>query len=160
MSNYKGHVVGASVFFVGYLFFLSAGFSIDLLSGLFDSSSRFIYVLTLLGICILFGLWPDVDTNSKAQNIFYSVFLVLDLFLIANGNLATAAYLGLFALLPIVGKHRGWTHTWWAMLLIPSPLFLLPYWFYPNAPYAGLALYGAAVAGYLSHLVLDRRLFR
>jgi len=66
-----------------------------------------------------------------------------------------AAYLGLFALLPVLSKHRGWTHTWWAMLLIPLPLLVLPLLFYAERPLAGLPFYGAAVVGYSSHLFMD-----
>ena len=71
-----------------------------------------------------------------------------------------AAYLGLFAILPVLGKHRGWTHTWWAMLLIPAPLLLLPGLYFPERPFAPLPLYGAAVVGYFSHLYIDGVLFR
>ena len=65
-------------------------------------------------------------------------------------------WLGLFAILPILGKHRGWTHTYWAMLLIPSPLLVLPMVLFPEAaPLSGLPFYGAAVVGYFSHLFMD-----
>jgi membrane-bound metal-dependent hydrolase YbcI (DUF457 family) len=59
-------------------------------------------------------------------------------------------------MLPILSRHRGWTHTWWAMLLVPSPLLILPYLHVPERPLVGLPFYGAAVVGYLSHLVVDR----
>ena len=41
------------------------------------------------------------------------------------------------------------------MLLIPSPLLVLPSVLAPERPLAGLPFYGAAVVGYFSHLVLD-----
>ncbi|MDX1547290.1 MAG: metal-dependent hydrolase, partial [Rhodothermales bacterium] len=107
------------------------------------------------GLCLMLGLWQDVDTNSIGQNIFYMIFFVVDVVLIATQHFEEAAYLGLFAILPVLGKHRGWTHTWWAMLLIPSPLLILPYVFFPERPLAGLPFYGAAVVGYLSHLFMD-----
>ena len=103
----------------------------------------------------MFGLWPDVDTNSKGQNLFYSLFFLADVALLGTRQFEEAAYLGLFCILPALGKHRGWTHTTWAMLLIPSPLLVLPSVLTPDRPLAGLPFYGAAVVGYFSHLVLD-----
>src|SRR5690606_34211435 len=114
------------------------------------------YPFVLFGLCLMFGLWPDVDTNSKGQNVFYGLFFLVDVALIASRHFEEAAYLGLFAILPILGKHRGWTHTYWAMLLIPSPLLVLPMVLFPEAePLAGLPFYGAAVVGYFSHLFMD-----
>jgi membrane-bound metal-dependent hydrolase YbcI (DUF457 family) len=110
----------------------------------------------LVVLALLFGLWPDVDTTSKGQQVFYSIFFVTDVFLIVTEQFQAAAYLGLVALLPVLSRHRGWTHTWWAMLLIPSPLLILPYLHVPGRPFVGLPFYGAAVIGYLSHLVVDR----
>jgi membrane-bound metal-dependent hydrolase YbcI (DUF457 family) len=108
----------------------------------------------------MFGLWPDVDTDSKGQSLFYWIFVLVDTFLIVTQRFEAAAYLGFFALLPALGHHRGWTHTWWAMLLIPSPLLLWPYLNWPDRPLVGLPFYGAAVVGYLSHLYMDGLVFR
>jgi membrane-bound metal-dependent hydrolase YbcI (DUF457 family) len=80
--------------------------------------------------------------------------------LIVVGEFELAAYLGLFAILPALGHHRGWTHTWWAMLLIPLPLLVLPYLHVPERPLIGLPFYGAAVVGYFSHLFMDGLVFR
>ncbi len=103
----------------------------------------------------MFALWPDVDTDSKGQKLFYSIFFAVDVVLIASRNYEWAAYLGLFCILPALGRHRGWTHTFWAMLLIPAPLLALPALLMPERPLAGLPFYGAAVVGYFSHLVFD-----
>ncbi len=56
---------------------------------------------------------------------------------------------------PIVGKHRGWTHTFLAMVLVPLPIVLVPYMNNRFIWDTGLIIYGAAVAGYFSHLWLD-----
>ncbi|MEM0962198.1 MAG: metal-dependent hydrolase, partial [Bacteroidota bacterium] len=98
--------------------------------------------------------------NSKGQNLFYSIFFVVDVVLIGAQKFEEAAYLGLFCILPALGKHRGWTHSYWAMLLIPSPLLILPYLFAPERPLVGLPFYGAAVVGYFSHLVMDGLVIR
>ncbi len=80
--------------------------------------------------------------------------------LIATKHFEEASYLGLFAILPVLGKHRGWMHSWWAMLLVPSPLLILPYIFFPERPLSGLPFYGAAVVGYFSHLFMDGLVIR
>jgi membrane-bound metal-dependent hydrolase YbcI (DUF457 family) len=156
MAGYKGHIAGATVFGCGYVAALGYVFSVDAAYQQFSSLEQVGYPLGMVALALLFGLWPDVDTNSKGQRVFYTIFLVTDLFLIGTEQFRAAAYLGLVALLPVLSHHRGWTHTWWAMLLIPSPLLILPYLHVPERPLVGLPFYGAAVAGYLSHLVVDR----
>jgi len=156
MAGYKGHLTGATVFGLGYIAVLVYAFSVDAAYRQFSALEQVGYPLLLLVLSLLFGLWPDVDINSKGQRLFYSIFFVTDLFLIVTEQFRAAAYLGLVALLPVLSTHRGWTHTWWAMLLIPSPLLILPYLHVPERPLVGLPFYGAAVAGYMSHIVMDR----
>ena len=157
------------MFFVVYLVGLVFIFSVDRAYDQFGELELVAYPLVLFALCLMFALWPDVDTNSKGQNLFYGIFFVADVILIAAKYFEGAAYLGLFAILPALGKHRGWTHTWWAMLLVPLPLLILPYLFAPERapdelpylfrpeerPLAGLPFYGAAVVGYFSHLFMD-----
>ena len=107
---------------------------------------------------ILGGLFPDVDTDSMGRRFFYGVALVVDAVLIFREHYRYAAVLGFCALLPAVGSHRGWTHTWWAALLLPclvliGPKFLLGMPWQPFVPY-----YLATVLGYFSHLLLDGEL--
>jgi len=160
MAGYRGHITGAIVFFLGYLALLVYLYSMNAAYQQFSTLELLGYPVAMFALAIMFGLWPDVDTNSKGQDVFYAIFLVADLFLIATRNFEEAAYLGLFALLPVVSRHRGWTHSWWAMLLIPSPLLVLPYVLFPDRPLAGLPFYGAALVGYFSHLVLDGLVWR
>lgn len=114
----------------------------------------------LFVVAILFGLWPDVDTNSKGQNIFFGLAFVADILLILSGRLEAAAYFGLLAMTPILGKHRGWTHSKLAMILVPLPIAVIPYLYRPSVLTPALLLYGAAVAGYFSHLLLDGLIFK
>ena len=160
MAGYKGHLAGATVFYGVYLAGLALVYSVDQAYRQFSDLELVAGPAVLLGLCLMFGLWPDVDTNSKGQNLFYALFFVVDVGLIATRQFQEAAYLGLFCILPALGKHRGWTHTYWAMLLIPSPLLVLPYVLTPDRPLAGLPFYGAAVVGYFSHLVMDGLVFR
>ena len=60
-------------------------------------------------------------------------------------------------LLPAIDGDRGWTHTWWAMLLVPLPLLLAPVLLYGWAWQEAAPWYAAAALGYFSHLLLDRQ---
>ena len=155
MANYQGHLSGAFVFFLIYMLGLVFLFSFAESRGEYIFEDTTAAMLAVFILCMMFGLWPDVDTNSKGQDIFYTLFFILDIALIYHHRFSEAAYLGLFCILPILGKHRGWTHTYWAMFIIPSPIFLLPYIYMPKTPLAGLPYYGAAVIGYFSHLFMD-----
>lgn len=147
MPGYKGHLAGG-------LFFGVMGLVGSVLLGWLVLD--LLLAIGLMGFCLLGALFPDVDTDSKGQNLFYAVFAAVDLGLILKGQYIWAAWLGLFSMLPAVGSHRGWTHTWWAMILVPVPILGIP------AIVQGidvakdfLPFYTAFVLGYFSHLLLD-----
>lgn len=114
-----------------------------------------VVILVTLALTELAALFPDVDTNSKGQDIFYFAFMAADAYLLWKGYYKEAAILGFLAMLPVVVHHRGWTHWWISAFVIPLPL-LLPMFF--DSPYAagGYFYYAAAVIGYVSHVFLDR----
>ncbi len=116
--------------------------------------------IIIIWLAVIFGLFPDIDIKSKGQLLFYRLFFVLDLVLLAAGQYREAALLGFLALLPILSRHRGWTHTVWAMVLIPLPILAGPMYFAKAPTTDGLPYYLGAVAGYLSHLVADGMLIR
>lgn len=114
--------------------------------------------VALGGTALMGALFPDTDTDSKGQNLFYLIMVILNLALMIKGMYRWSAVLGFCAMLPALGRHRGWTHTWWAMLLVPFPILLLPAVFYEQPFSRLLPLYLSAVIGYFSHLLLDRTL--
>lgn len=146
MGSYRTHTIGGMLAFAGCMatlaFLLSAEISIE--KG-----------LCLFAITLMAALFPDIDTDSKGQNLFYSLFLLLDVYLILNRNYKHAAILGLLVMLPVLSRHRGWTHTVWAMFLIPAPILILPWLLFGTELSTLLPYYGCAVAGYFSHLVID-----
>lgn len=142
-------------------------------------------ILACFTIALLFGLFPDVDIKSKSQKIFYSLLFVLNLSLILLfQRYLEAAILGLFAILPILSKHRGWTHSRITMMLLPGLFLVIPLYVeysdygvdWKELPElldslvehenldetfrSGLAFYVAGLIGYASHLFLDGILFR
>lgn len=157
MAGYKGHIAGGIV--AGAV--IAAAAPLTPLPELAESVNLLQDWQVLSGlfmVCILFALFPDVDTNSKAQDIFFGLAFIINTLLIVNGNFQAAAYLGLIAMLPILGNHRGWTHSRWAMWLIPLPILIAPYLYNPQNLGIAALFYAAAVIGYFSHLLLDGRI--
>lgn len=154
MAGYRGHIIGATLCGAAYI----GGLTIlpgDILGETVGILSDWQMVSGLIVIAILFGLWPDVDTNSMGQNIFFGIAFIADVLLVLLGRFEAAAYLGLLAMTPIIGRHRGWTHSKLAMILVPLPIVLVPYMRDQRIWLTGCVIYGAAVVGYFSHLLLD-----
>jgi len=159
VANYKGHVAGGLGAGIAYITILNylPGDLLEKTGGLLGDWQT---IVGLLVISMLFSLWPDIDTNSKGQDIFYSVAFLLNVLLIAYGYVEASAYFGLICMIPILGKHRGWTHSKWAMFIVPLPIVLVPYINKSNILATYLLYYGAAVMGIFSHLLLDGRIVR
>lgn len=146
MPGYKGHLTGCTVV---------AGGALAGLLYLNVISASPLTIASLFAVALMATMFPDTDTESKGQNFFYAIMAIVDVILIINKEYEWAALLGLFAMLPALGKHRGWTHTWWAMLVVPLPLIFLPMAFFHTPWDVTLPFYIAAVVGYGTHLVLD-----
>jgi membrane-bound metal-dependent hydrolase YbcI (DUF457 family) len=158
MSSWKGHLAGGTI--AGLVVAGAyAGFNIDISPAEIGVDNQHLFFGSLVVLSILFSLFPDIDTNSKGQDIFMGSIFVLDALLILENSYQLAAYIGLLAMLPIVGKHRGWTHNRLSMLIVPLPLLLIPGLSGGGAIIA-IPYYLASVAGYISHIWLDGLLFR
>lgn len=159
MANFKGHLGGAVLCCFAYVGVVSMlpGNITEKTGGILSSWQM---LAALFVVSMLFGLWPDVDTNSKAQDIFFGIAFCFNVLLILVGRLEAAAYLGLLAMTPIVGKHRGWTHNKLAMLLVPLPIVAVPYLYQSDNLIPSMLFYGAAVTGYFSHLLFDGLIWR
>ncbi len=156
MPGYRGHIIAGTVF--GLLLLVGLAFS-PLARGL-EPVPMLVHGIVILWLAILFALFPDVDIKSRGQVLFYRIFFVLDLLLLIQKFYVEAALLGFLAMLPIISRHRGWTHTIPAMILVPAPILLGPMYLARAPVLDGLPFYLGAVAGYLSHLVADGMLFR
>ena len=145
MPGFKAHAAGGSI--VSGLVLGAA-----VLTGKLSPQPAPILLLFVTGV--FFALFPDADMNSVSGRIFYRTVVVADLAFLADGRYEWAAWLGFFAMLPCVGRHRGWTHSIWAMFLIP----LLPLSIVKHTISETLLLpfYITALSGYASHLVLDK----
>lgn len=144
MAGYKTHIA-AALLFCGALYFFPFWYSLSWTGK-----------AVCVAIAVFFGLWPDVDTKSKGQWLFLWLFLIVNAILIWREEYKRAAYLGLLVVLPLVARHRGWTHHWLTMLLLPSGLYLAALHYTQAHPYDLLPYLLAALLGYASHLVVDR----
>ena len=193
MSMFREHWIGGLVAYsVFFGISLTATFAVPLLYGsvsagwnpLIPPVGDVVQIIGCFAIAVLFGLWPDVDIKSKSQRIFYTVLFAVNLALILFFQRhLESAFLGLFAMLPILSKHRGWTHAKITMLLLPGVFLLIPVYASHSAWYtgsgvidavyelqawdgltdalrSGVPFYVASFIGYASHLYLDGILFR
>jgi membrane-bound metal-dependent hydrolase YbcI (DUF457 family) len=156
MPGYRGHIIAGIVF--GLL--LIAGLAFSPLAREMEPVSLLVHGAIVLWLAVIFALFPDVDIKSRGQVLFYRIFILLDLVLLLQKFYVEAALLGFLAMLPILGRHRGWTHSIPAMILVPAPILLGPMYLAKAPILDGLPFYLGAVAGYLSHLVADGMIFR
>ena len=159
MPGYKGHIIGAvaaGVVYVGTIKTVRP----ETFTNTTNVLTEWQMITGLMVIVVLFGLWPDIDTNSKGQDIFFTIGFLADIALIATGRIEAAAFLGLLAMTPIIGKHRGWTHSKIAMVVVPAPILIVTYLYRDELFHIAILLYGAAVVGYFSHLLLDGKITR
>jgi len=148
MASGKGHIVGGFIFLLVLLHTISHYFYRPSLLDL----------VLYVAIGLMFAVWPDVDIKSIGQKFFYTVFFLVDLILIYLEEYKIAAYFGLIIILPILAKHRGWTHSRITAVLLPIPLMLVPMYMSGGSLMEGLPYYFAAVTGYFSHLFFDKKL--
>jgi hypothetical protein len=123
----------------------------------------------------LMALFPDLDVASRPQRWFYRGLLgALAALYLAGVAGELLAGLALVALLPLVHKHRGWTHwplTPWLLALLAAvaheTLRARGAWIggFAWANVAALLrshwpFVAACVIGHHTHLLLDARFFR
>lgn len=158
MPDFKDHIVGGvfiAVVAALVLTVLSPAVAIRSFSELWPMALR---SMSLVVVCILAALWPDIDTKSKGQRVFYLLFCAADTYLIFTRRYFAAALLGYLAMLPVIVPHRGWIHSKSAALVFCAPILLLPMILQRQITYIGLPYFIAALLGYLSHLALDHKL--
>lgn len=145
MPGYKGHLVGGAVAFSCLI----------LITKYWQQPSLFLaiqyFFFTLLG-----SLFPDIDTKSRGQGIFYRILLIVLGVLIFRRNIQVCLILSLVSLTPLLVRHRGLFHKIWFIIITPfSIAFLASY-----ASHLSLGAYSMQalffVVGALSHIVLDK----
>ena len=116
-------------------------------------------ILICFVLCVLGSMVPDIDIKSKSQRVIYAILIPIDLTLILFMYYREAAIVGFCAMLPNVLKHRGKLHSRSAAIILPVPLLIIPILVTGKLEYEqiGVSYYIAAVFGYISHLIVDRK---
>ncbi|MDT8446656.1 MAG: metal-dependent hydrolase [bacterium] len=73
---------------------------------------------------LMMSLFPDLDVASLPQRWYYRAALLALLWLHFTGRDLAFVLLALFSILPLVHRHRGWTHAVWAPFAVASLLAL------------------------------------
>lgn len=164
--NFKGHITGG---LISGTILATATFIGNGSSGLFDPLKS---VFSVYGITVFFSLFPDVDISSIGQRWFYRAVFILLLYLGYQKYYEIATLASIIAITPILGHHRGWTHSYFPALLIPLLIAsLYEYSLTKNHFFTGeslLRIYKhmrnhqwlitACIIGWYTHLFLDCQL--
>ena len=145
MPGYKGHLIGGAIAFS----------CVIVLFAWWQSPPFFIAVQYFF--CTLLGsLFPDIDTKSRGQGIFYRALLLILGILLFQGQQQLCIVISLLALTPLLVRHRGLFHKPWFLLMIPSFLAWLSVVL--GILSSSLAIgYGCFfITGALSHIILDK----
>ena len=143
MPNYKGHVVGGTVAFALTLYLLRS------------HNPTFLTCLEWYFFTIVGCLFPDIDTKSKGQKFFYQLVFALAIFLLIQMRFLAVAVVSIVALLPLLIRHRGITHSLWFITCLS--LFVIIYAHIKLPAFASVVFFDTLFffVGALSHLWLD-----
>ena len=131
-------------------------------------------LLSLFVTAVFMALFPDLDTTSVPQRWFFRAMFVMLAILYFQKELEVFCLLAFVTLLPVMHKHRGWTH--WKVTPWLVALFLAIIWEYFRvqdtwrdrfswenvwaALHSSWAFVFACVLGHYTHLLLDSRRIR
>lgn len=134
--NFRGHLFWSTILFcILYYIIYVYGF-VDLS----------IDVWKYYGVFMLFALFPDIDTDSHPQTLFYAAFLAIEVVLFFLKKYLYMLIFTVAILIPLISKHRGITHNFLTSIILPATVFLFTKNYY---------FFVAGVIGYWSHLFLD-----
>lgn len=147
MPGYKTHVVGGMCTFT-LLFCL-------LQKPCFTSCSG-VTALSYLFATIFGSLFPDVDTKSKGQMLFYQGILLYLLYLLWYQKIMMFMIMTCVVIIPLLVPHRGLFHNIGFVTLMMAMVTLTAYILFPGHTYEIMRHIFFFYVGALSHIVLDR----
>lgn len=112
-------------------------------------------------LAFVFGLigsiFPDIDTRSVAQKLFFvSLFLGVLFCLIYYQNSVFLFAAGAIALVPLLSRHRGIFHRWWFLLGLSVLGTLGGVAFFPEHMQVVVLCSSSFFFGCVTHLLLDK----
>lgn len=100
MPGYKTHLLGGILFYCLMLLFIYARFFVPTNAQLVE----------WLFFALVGSLFPDIDTKSKGQHLFYWGFAIMLGILYAKRYYQLMILLGFIGMLPLLVRHRGILH--------------------------------------------------
>jgi len=147
MPGYQGHLAGGTATF--FLMYYSTTKVLSL-PGYNEKELALAFAF-----CILGSLFPDIDTKSFGQKIFYFFLAIIILLSIINGHTKLLVPLSLISVFPLLVNHRGIIHTVWFVTLAPLSIPFVMGYSSPQFTKITWLIYSYFVVGALSHLLLD-----
>jgi membrane-bound metal-dependent hydrolase YbcI (DUF457 family) len=150
MPAYKAHVAAGCLWGLAAYYILALRYPVT-------------SIVFLLSCAIAGALFPDIDTKSKGQKIFYLGILCLMLICLKNHQILYALGISMMSFVPILVKHRGLFHNIWFVFLLITLCSYIAAHIIPA--YTWYIIRGASffALGVMSHLWLDlgtRRMLR
>lgn len=147
MPGYRVHVGGGILFYIAGLFFISTYFIFH---------PPILLALEWFFCTILGSLFPDIDTKSKGQLIFYKAIALCLFYLLWKRKIAAFIWLSLLAMVPQIVHHRGLFHKVWFVIALPFiSALLFAKWFAVPQKLLLLDAFFFSI-GALSHIFFDR----
>lgn len=143
MPNYKGHLVGALFCYVVTIF------------GLALTTWSFPVLMQALIFTCLGSLFPDIDTKSKGQKIFYFFGVIAVILLIMQQRYHLVACISVLGFVPLLVRHRGIFHNIWFCTLLVGGFVAVCSHIFPIHSQSILRNGLFFFLGLFSHLVLD-----
>jgi len=151
MPGYKAHLAGGAVAY-GLTLYLLRGYC----------SSVFLTVEWLF-FALAGSLFPDIDTKSKGQTFFYRILFIVLILLALQRKFFSVGVLSVFAIVPIISRHRGLFHKFWFVVGVSLVGAIAVSLYVPE--YCKIIMFDTLffIVGIVSHLILDlgfRRAFK
>jgi hypothetical protein len=144
MPGYKSHLVG------GLCAYGMALYAVQLFVSFTVPAALEWLLFALTG-----SLFPDVDTKSKGQKLFYLLMFCVFCLMLLRGQLEMIGALSFLLLIPIIVPHRGLFHR--LSFIIAFALVLVVWCVISTTIPCRVLLFDAFffIVGAFSHLVLD-----
>ena len=147
MPGYKTHVIGGIITFVSVL---------CLLQKLHLFYCSYLTALSCFLATILGALFPDVDTKSKGQMMFYQGVLFYLLLLLWSHKFMMFMVVTCLMMIPLLVPHRGLFHNVLFLTSLTSVASIAAFFLLPYRAYDCIAHLLFFYVGALSHVLLDR----
>ena len=144
MPGYRGHIIGGLAAYGIALYVVRSCLQPSVLT----SIEWLLFALTG-------SLFPDVDTKSKGQKLFYMLMFGIFGALLLRGQVETIGFLSFLVLIPMIVPHRGLFHRLW--FIIAFALALVMWCGISTTIPCRILLFDALffIVGAFSHLLLD-----